>query len=465
MKRSQLSPVFLVLAGLARLACAAPPADSGALDATFGSGGKVQLAPAPEIGIASHALDVAVQSDGKTLVAGYDTYNGSCSGGTPCVGETWRITRLKVDGSVDASFGPAQNGTVYYGSGLAPTRAQAVALRADGRIVVAGTVCCHSSGGNDTYIVVFQLKADGTPDESFGDGGLMSVSGAVSGDGVSLARMILDDDGSIDLAGTYHDQASGNQFFFDRVAPDGNGNEPFRFIFGGGTGQDAHAMDVAIDSQGRYVVAGYAPGAHGYDCAVIRIRHDLYDVDNSFGHTDPDDYGYQCQPTPFGGSTSWSGPGGRDEWYGRDDEGPYSNGGYGAPGNQPYPPAGGYPPQPGGNSGYPQPGGGYGPGGYGRRHLLTAQETDQLIQAVKARSFEDQKVLLAKQALAESDIRSEDLRRLLQSGFDFDRGKVELAKYAYQRVADRQNFYRVYDTFSFDSSIREMQQYIEQNRS
>ena len=92
MKRSQLSPVFLVLAGLARLACAAPPADSGALDATFGSGGKVQLAPAPEIGIASHALDIAVQSDGKTLVAGYDTYNGSCSGGTPCVGETWRIT-------------------------------------------------------------------------------------------------------------------------------------------------------------------------------------------------------------------------------------------------------------------------------------------------------------------------------------------------------------------------------------
>ena len=52
-------------------------------------------------------------------------------------------------------------------------------------------------------------------------------------------------------------------------------------------------MDVAIDSQGRYVVAGYVPGAHGYDCAVIRIRHDLYDVDNSFGHTDPDDYGYQ----------------------------------------------------------------------------------------------------------------------------------------------------------------------------
>ncbi|RTQ47496.1 DUF4476 domain-containing protein [Hymenobacter gummosus] len=192
----------------------------------------------------------------------------------------------------------------------------------------------------------------------------------------------------------------------------------------------------------------------------------------------PDDYGYQCQPTPFGGANSWPAPGRADDWYGRDDDGPYSSGGS-AP--YPQPPVNSYPPQPGnqgypsqpGNNGYPQPGnnGGYGQGGYGQvgygnnyRHLLTTQETDQLIQAVRARSFSDQKVLLAKQALADSDIRSEDLRRLLQSGFDFDQGKLELAKYAYSRVADRQNFYRVYDTFSFDSSIREMQQYIEQNR-
>lgn len=293
MKRLPFFPIFFVLSGFAYLDGAAAQSDSGALDAAFGNGGKVQLAPAPEIGIASHVLDVALQPDGKTLVAGYDTYTGSCSGGVACIGETWRITRLKVDGSVDTGFGLAQDGTVYYGSGLSPTRAQAVVLRPDGRIVVAGTYCCHTSGGSDSFIVVYQLKADGTPDNSFGDGALMAVSGSASGDGVSLARMILDSDGSIDLAGTYRDHVNGNQFFFDRVAPNGSGNEPFRFIFGGGSNQDAHAMDVAIDDQGRYVVAGYAPGPHGYDCAVIRITHDLYDVDRTFGHTSPDDYGYQ----------------------------------------------------------------------------------------------------------------------------------------------------------------------------
>ncbi|OON70881.1 hypothetical protein B0919_02430 [Hymenobacter sp. CRA2] len=82
---------------------------------------------------------------------------------------------------------------------------------------------------------------------------------------------------------------------------------------------------------------------------------------------------------------------------------------------------------------------------------------------MRARSFDDQKVVLAKQALAETDINSEDLRRLL-SGIDFDRGRLELAKFAYAHVADRHNFYRVYDVFTFDASVREMQQYIEQNR-
>jgi hypothetical protein len=190
------------------------------------------------------------------------------------------------------------------------------------------------------------------------------------------------------------------------------------------------------------------------------------------GYGRPDDYGYQAQPTPFTGPSSWPAPGSRDDWYGRDDNGPDGN--YGP---TPPPAAGGYgngsypPPAPNpGNGGYnngPYGNNGYGDNGYGQsqnyRHLLTAQETDQLQQAMRARSFDDQKVVLAKQALTESDIRSEDLLRLLQ-GIDFDRGRLELAKFAYGRVADRQNFYRVYDAFTFDSSIREMQQYIEQNR-
>ncbi|MCC3156020.1 DUF4476 domain-containing protein [Hymenobacter sp. 15J16-1T3B] len=257
---------------------------------------------------------------------------------------------------------------------------------------------------------------------------------------------------------------------FERLAPGQHWAE-FQLPANGGVLSFRTRVDLVPGRESRFVLVT----RRGYPPVLQRVSEaPLSGWAGGRGPGRPDDYGYQCQPTPFGGPSSWPAPGTRDDWYGRNDEGSYDNGGYGSnhPGPSTQPPAGNY------GGGYPQPGPGnsggygngtytnhdYGNGGYAnQRHLLTPQETEQLFQAVKARSFEDQKVLLAKQALAESDIRSEDLRRLLQ-GFDFDRGRVELAKFAYGRVADRQNFYRVYDVFTFDASVREMQQFIEQNR-
>lgn len=298
MNRPQLSPVLIVLAALASLAAAAPPSDSGALDAAFGAGGKLQLSPVLDGATASVATDAAVQADGKTVVVGYEAAN-PCGSGSPCESDAWRVTRLNRDGSLDTGFGETHSGVVFPMEPVTGViaRGRGVAVRTDGRIVAAGV----ATYAGVTYPLVIQLKADGTLDDAFGDGGSAAISVA-SGDSVSLSRMILDSDGSVDVVGTYYLAASNSyQFFFDRIAPDGNSDEPFRFIFGGGANQDAHAMDVAIDSQGRYVVAGYAPGPHGYDCAVIRITHDLYDVDRTFGHTDPDDYGYQTVAFDYAG--------------------------------------------------------------------------------------------------------------------------------------------------------------------
>jgi hypothetical protein len=93
----------------------------------------------------------------------------------------------------------------------------------------------------------------------------------------------------------------------------------------------------------------------------------------------------------------------------------YDNGGY-----QPAPgyPNGGY-----GNGSYPNnPNGGYvAPNGY---RLMTPQDVDALAAALKQRSF--------------------------------DASRVELAKFAYARVADPQNFYRVYEAFQFDGSVQEV---------
>ena len=113
----------------------------------------------------------------------------------------------------------------------------------------------------------------------------------------------LDTDGTIAIAGIYHQQSTNNnQFHFTRVAADGKSGEPFQFAFGSGDNQDDHALGVAIDRQGRYLVSGYHRGAAGnYDCAVIRITRDLYDVDRTFNDIDPQDYGSLTLAFDYGG--------------------------------------------------------------------------------------------------------------------------------------------------------------------
>src|SRR5947207_14494917 len=72
---------------------------AGALDPSFGTGGKVTVDfHGPQV----QSTVVAVQADGKTVVAGPSTDPGH---------ETdVALTRLNVDGTLDTTFGPNHNG-------------------------------------------------------------------------------------------------------------------------------------------------------------------------------------------------------------------------------------------------------------------------------------------------------------------------------------------------------------------
>lgn len=266
--------------------CAVANAADGDLDATFGLVGKVQLGP--NTGYTGPvANDVAVQPDGKIVVVGYET---NAADGL----ESWRIARLNANGSVDTSFGA--NGMLDWNAGTTGTRAHAVEIRPDGRIVVGGNF--------QNEIEVAQFTPNGTPDPAFGGGQGYVLLTPPAGDSNYLSRLVLDTDGSLDIAGTYYanqNNFNSNEFFFDRIAMDGSSNTPFTYEFGSGPNQDAHATDLAIDSQGRYVVVGYAPGTNGYDCAVIRITRNLYDVDRTFHYQDPSNYGFTIVPFDLGG--------------------------------------------------------------------------------------------------------------------------------------------------------------------
>jgi uncharacterized delta-60 repeat protein len=137
---------------------------TGVLDPDFGSGGRVTL---PGGGSASAVL---VQPDRNIVVA------GNASGSA-----TMTVTRLKPDGSLDATFGSTGTTTVAFGS-LANPLGGAV-RQSDGKIVIAG----YTQDGE--AVAVARLDASGSLDAAFGAGGRATVDfgTATFGNAVALA--------------------------------------------------------------------------------------------------------------------------------------------------------------------------------------------------------------------------------------------------------------------------------------
>ena len=90
---------------------------SGTLDTAFNGTGKATI----DAGGANEANALAIQSDGKILLAGYTTNFG--------------VARFNTNGTSDTSFGTNGVATVDFGS---DDRAYGMALQADGKIILAG---------------------------------------------------------------------------------------------------------------------------------------------------------------------------------------------------------------------------------------------------------------------------------------------------------------------------------------
>ena len=167
--------------GLHIVFCLARYQAGGALDPSFGSGGAV-ISP---IGSSTdHATAIALQPDGKIVVAGY------CAGASNL---DFCLARYQANGMLDAAFG--SNGKVISPIGLSNDYGQALALQPDGKIVVAGY--CDGVSNNDFCLARYQ--ANGTLDTSFGSSGtVISPIGSSYDWAYAIA---LQPDGKIVVAG------------------------------------------------------------------------------------------------------------------------------------------------------------------------------------------------------------------------------------------------------------------------
>jgi hypothetical protein len=86
-------------------------------------------------------------------------------------------------------------------------------------------------------------------------------------------------------------------------------------------------------------------------------------------------------------------------------------------------------------------------------------EFQDFLYSVQSKSFESTKLTIAKQVIVQNYFTSAQIRQLM-GVFDFESGKLEIAKFAYNNVVDQQRYYTVNDAFSFESSIYELDRYL-----
>ena len=168
--------VTLAVAWPASAASGAP----GSLDPSFGKGGVVIT---NGFGTPSRAI---LQSNGDILV----TVNSSTGGPSG-------VLRYLPDGSLDSSFGSGGFAAIT-SSTLLLEGVSGIALQSDGKILASSTALTSNSG--QSGVAVARLSSNGSPDASFGTGGIAFA--AVPG-GPSAAALVEEANGDILTGGSF----------------------------------------------------------------------------------------------------------------------------------------------------------------------------------------------------------------------------------------------------------------------
>jgi uncharacterized delta-60 repeat protein len=244
---------------------------NGTLDSTFGGTGKTTIlftgaGPSPA---GSGAQSMALQPDGKILLVGF---------ALETVGNfSFAVARLNTDGTVDNSFSGDGGTTLDFSGGS--DSATAVAIRTDGKILVAGSTSGAVGASN---FALAKLNADGSIDPS-SSSGKTTLDFAGTSDYASAT--VLQPDGKILVAGSTNETIGGGNFAVARFNTDGTVDNTFSsdgkttLDFGGG---DDGGSAIVLQSDGKILVAGYSSeGVGGYNFAVARFNADGA-VDNTF---------------------------------------------------------------------------------------------------------------------------------------------------------------------------------------
>jgi uncharacterized delta-60 repeat protein len=234
-------------------------ANPGDLDPSFNGAGMV-LAP---VRSESEAYAVAIQTDGKIVVAGHSEFD-------------FAVARFHPDGTPDTLFNGTGSTVTEVGAGF--NEARAIAIQDDGKILLAG----HSTGTTADSTLVRYLPG-GTTDPSFdGDGIKIQAFSGLNAD--RFEDVVLQSDGKIVAAGTLNDGSS-VQMFLARFETDGDLDSTSFGLFGLNVDTfpgHAEAFALAVRADDRLLLGGGVGPPSAMDFAIVAYQANGQ-VDTTFG--------------------------------------------------------------------------------------------------------------------------------------------------------------------------------------
>ena len=245
---------------------------NGSLDTTFNpsaaptaSNGNGRLTI--DFGFDDRATGVVIQPDGKIIIGGF----------TAGLVTDFALARVNPDGTLDTTFSTDGKFSDTFAGGVSASVAEALALQSDGNIVIAG----YTTGGLGDFGIA-RVTAAGVLDVTFDTDGRQTTTILFAD---RIQAIAIQADGKIVAAGSFGGIGSDTNAAVARYNTNGSLDTTFSgdglqtVAFGGLNAPREFARGVALQANGKIVVAGFSDASTGNalgpnDFAIARLNTD-----------------------------------------------------------------------------------------------------------------------------------------------------------------------------------------------
>ncbi len=93
------------------------------------------------------------------------------------------------------------------------------------------------------------------------------------------------------------------------------------------------------------------------------------------------------------------------------------------------------------------------------KNAMSSQDFNEAIKSIEKQDYESTRLTVAKQITRINCLTTNQIKEILLM-FDFESTRLEYAKFAYDYTFDKDNYFKINDVFSFQSSVNELEEYI-----